>query len=282
MIGFESAMLSAICSKKICGNRSSLLHVQYFESNRYNTTLPTIKYLPAHPLTIRRIAAKTLLLAESLPTTVGIVLKKQPLAAPLMNTKTISGAKQLDTRHTTSMLTTLIMSEMKRVLTGPMQSKRRPQQSLLMADEKLKPATRPALAEAERPRELLYRGKKKGGTRSGKVARTAATNSVINRTFLRKIMSVLSATMERDLGFANHAIKAVDLIGARSLISQAAGRPVAGVTRPRTRKVQVVPSFWWRASIPKLVAVPPIPPPVQVVPSAMHLFLLEYCAGMVE
>jgi hypothetical protein len=113
-----------------------------------------MRYPPAQPLTIIPIATLIRRLPNTLPTTVGMVLKKPPFAAPLMITKRISGPKELETGHMTNMLNALRMSEMKRVLTGPMESERSPQQSLPTAEEKLKPATRPAPAEAERPKEL--------------------------------------------------------------------------------------------------------------------------------
>jgi hypothetical protein len=53
----------------------------------------------------------------------------------------------------------------------------------------------------------------------------------------------------------------VVLMGARSLISHAAGSPVTSMAIPKTRKVHGMPNFWIRASMAKLMAVPPRPPP---------------------
>lgn len=53
----------------------------------------------------------------------------------------------------------------------------------------------------------------------------------------------------------------VVLMGARSLISHAAGSPVTSMAIPKTRKVHAIPNFWIRASMAKLMAVPPRPPP---------------------
>ena len=60
---------------------------------------------------------------------------------------------------------------------------------------------------------------------------------------------------------SHHSMNVVDLMGARSLISQAAGRPVPSVIKPMIRKVQAGPRFWIRPSIAKLMTVPPRPPP---------------------
>jgi hypothetical protein len=84
-----------------------------------------------------------------------MVLKKPPFAAPLMMTKRIKGPKELETGHIASMLSALSISEMRRVFTGPIKSDRKPQHSRPTAEEKLNPATRPAPAEGERPKELL-------------------------------------------------------------------------------------------------------------------------------
>ncbi len=73
-----------------------------------------------------------------------------------------------------------------------------------------------------------------------------------------------------------HSINVVDRIGARSLISQAAGKPVARTTRPMIRKVQGGPSFCNRPSTAKLMAVPPSPPPAYTIPLASPRFLLKY------
>ena len=90
------------------------------------------------------IATPTLLLPKTLITTVGIVLKNPPFAAPLITTNAIRGPREVETGQITSILTALRARAMKSVLTGPIQSHRNPQMSLPTAEEKLKPATRPA------------------------------------------------------------------------------------------------------------------------------------------
>ena len=123
----------------------------YFVSARDQLTS---RYPPAHPETIIPIATPTLRLPNTLPTTVGIVLKNPPFAAPFMITKTINGPRVSDTGHSTNILRALIKSEMKSVLTGPMKSARNPQRRRPTADEKLKPATRPAPADGDSPSEF--------------------------------------------------------------------------------------------------------------------------------
>jgi hypothetical protein len=101
------------------------------------------------------IATLTLLEPNKLPTTVGMVEKNPPLAAPLMITKRIRGPSEFDTGQMASILKALSNKERSRVLTGPMKSHSNPQQSRPTAEEKLNPATRPAPADGERPREAL-------------------------------------------------------------------------------------------------------------------------------
>lgn len=113
----------------------------------------TIKYPPAQPDTIIPIATPTRRLPNTLPTTVGIVLKNPPFAAPLIITKAIKGPNVFDTGQSTSMLSALRIRERRRVFTGPIESDSNPQHNRPTADEKLKPATRPAPADADSPSE---------------------------------------------------------------------------------------------------------------------------------
>lgn len=115
-----------------------------------------------------------------MPTTVGIVAKNPPLAAPFIITKTTTGPSESETGQIANMLTVVRNKPMKSVFRGPRASAARPKPSRPTADEMLKPATRPAPALEERPREALYRGMKKGGTRSGKVAMTPTRNIAVN------------------------------------------------------------------------------------------------------
>ena len=80
----------------------------------------------------------------------------------------------------------------------------------------------------------------------------------------------------------NKSIKAVGLIGARSLINQAAGSPVASVMNPMMRNVQAGPKRDMRPSMAKLIAVPPRPPLAYTMPLASPRFLLKYCAGVTD
>jgi hypothetical protein len=68
-----------------------------------------------------------------------------------MITNAIKGPNEFDTGQRTSMLKALIISERSKVFTGPMKSDKIPQHSRPTADEKLKPATRPAPADGDSP-----------------------------------------------------------------------------------------------------------------------------------
>ena len=146
----------------------------------------TSKYPPTQPVTIIPIATDTRAEPKMDATTVGIQEKKPPLAAPLMMTKATRGPKEVDTGHSTSMLPALRISEMNKVFTGPMASQNIPHISRPIAEEKLKPATSPAPRLDDSPTELLYRGRKKGGTKRGKVPMAPARNSRMNLTSRRR------------------------------------------------------------------------------------------------
>jgi hypothetical protein len=72
----------------------------------------------------------------------------------LIITNAISGPKLLLTGHRTNILNALKSNAMNNVFTGPIESDRNPHANRPTADEKLKPATKPAPAEGERPREV--------------------------------------------------------------------------------------------------------------------------------
>ena len=80
----------------------------------------------------------------------------------------------------------------------------------------------------------------------------------------------------------NKSMKAVDLIGARSLISQAAGSPVVRVINPMIRNVQAGPRRDINPSMAKLMTVPPSPPLAYTMPLARPRLLLKYWAGVTE
>jgi hypothetical protein len=105
-----------------------------------------------------------------------------------MITNAINGPRVFDTGQRTNILSALNVNESRRVFTGPTQSDKKPQQSRPTADEKLKPATRPAPEEADSPRDLLYRGRKNGGTKRGNVAMVPAKKRVTNLTSLKSAL----------------------------------------------------------------------------------------------
>jgi hypothetical protein len=239
----------------------------------------TIKYPPAQPVTIIPIATDTLADPKTLPTTVGMVEKNPPLATPLIMTKSIKGATVFANGHNTSILSALVNRDSNSVLTGPIKSLKIPQPTRPTADAKLNPATKPAPALAERPNDTLYKGKKKGGTKRGKVAIAPARNRTrkreLRKSRLRRLVNETYSTPKMvgsNLPLNERAV----VIGARSLINQAAGKPVTSITRPIIRKVHAGPSFWINPSIAKLMIVPPRPPPAYTIPLARPRFLLKY------
>ena len=129
----------------------------------------TIRYPPIQPVTTMLIATATLALPKQLLTAVGIVEKNAPLAAPLMMTKTMSGASVVDCGHTAMLVSAVRMRDAKTVLREPSLSLMTPEPIRPKADARLKPATRPAPVLEEKPRDLVNMGMKKGGTKSGNV-----------------------------------------------------------------------------------------------------------------
>jgi hypothetical protein len=101
------------------------------------------------------MATETLAEPKTLPTTVGMVEKKPPFAAPFTMTNPIKGANVLETGYKTSILIALRRRDRKSVLSGPSRSLIKPNPSRPIAEEKLNPATKPAPVLAERPREAL-------------------------------------------------------------------------------------------------------------------------------
>jgi hypothetical protein len=101
------------------------------------------------------IATDTLWDPKTLPTTVGIQLKNPPFAPPLRTTNAISGPRVVEAGHKASMVMALINNEQNNALSGPTLSQRKPQSILPAADERLKPAKRPAPVDEDRPIDLL-------------------------------------------------------------------------------------------------------------------------------
>lgn len=115
------------------------------------------------------IATATLALPNTLLMAVGIVEKKAPLAAPLMTTKTMSGPRAVDVGQIASIVTAVRTSDARTVLMEPTLSDAKPERMRPAADERLKPATKPAPTLAEKPSDLVYSGMKNGGTNRGNV-----------------------------------------------------------------------------------------------------------------
>lgn len=129
----------------------------------------TIKYPPIHPVTTILIATATLALPKQWLTAVGIVEKKAPFAAPLITTNTTIGASVVDCGHTAMLVTAVRISDANTVLRDPSLSDMTPEPMRPNADARLKPATSPAPVLDEKPRDLVKRGMKKGGTKRGNV-----------------------------------------------------------------------------------------------------------------
>lgn len=83
---------------------------------------------------------------------------------PFKMTKTTRGPSEVDAGHNTNMLNAHSNWDRKSVLVGPILSLMMPQASRPIAEEKLKAATRPAPTLGDNPSELLYSGRKNGGT----------------------------------------------------------------------------------------------------------------------
>lgn len=75
-----------------------------------------------------------------------MVAKKPPFAAPLIATKAMSGPNEVETGHRTNILTADVTKARKSEFKGPIRSQSNPEKSRPTAEEKLKPATRPAPA----------------------------------------------------------------------------------------------------------------------------------------
>jgi hypothetical protein len=130
----------------------------------------------------------------------------------------------------------------------------------------LKPASRAAPVLEGSPSECVYRGRKKAGTKSAKVATAPAKNT------MRKGKSPNK----------RHSMKDVDMTGYRSLTIQAAGKPVARARNPSMQNAQGTPNFWIIASSEKLRTAPPRPPPALISPWARPSLVLKYWLGTTE
>lgn len=113
-----------------------------------------MRYPAAQLVTIILIAVATRAEPNTLPTTVGMVAKKAPLAIPLMTAKAARDASPVDAGHRASILSAVRASEMNKALRGPMTSHSAPLRILPMAEEKLNPAKSPAPEADDRPIEV--------------------------------------------------------------------------------------------------------------------------------
>ena len=166
-ICFQASVRSAIRLQQITSNWGALYSLSVIlELDSHHTELVrlTIRYPPTQPVMVMLIAIETLALPKTLLTTVGIVEKKPPLAAPLMRTKMMSGPRECDAGQIASMLMPVKISDTMRVLTAPIRSQAKPHMIRPTADARVKPATSPAPVLEDRPDAFVYKGMKNGGT----------------------------------------------------------------------------------------------------------------------
>jgi hypothetical protein len=115
------------------------------------------------------IATATLALPNTLLIAVGMVEKKAPLAAPLMTTNAMSGPSSVDVGQIASIVMAVKTNDTSTVLIEPTLSEAKPETIRPAAEDKLKPATKPAPTLGEKPSDLVYNGRKNGGTNRGNV-----------------------------------------------------------------------------------------------------------------
>lgn len=144
------------------------------------------------------IAMATLALPKTLLTTVGIVEKNPPFEMPLTNTKNIIGPRVVDEGQMTSMLMAVNIKEMNSVFKDPNLSQAKPQPIRPKAEARLNPATRAAPVVDENPSDLVYIGRKNGGTKRGKVPKALArkTRTKVKDLKRRLGKSVLSSEFQ--------------------------------------------------------------------------------------
>jgi hypothetical protein len=78
------------------------------------------KYPPVHPVIIIPIVTGTLTEPYKVPTAVGILVKNDPFAMPLIIANATKGASEPETGHIDSIVTALTNIAMKIVFRGPM------------------------------------------------------------------------------------------------------------------------------------------------------------------
>lgn len=114
--------------------------------------------------------------------------KKPPLATPLIITNIAKEARDVEFGQITNIVKAFNARQIKSVLSAPIRSQNRPHITRPIAEEKLKPARRPAPVDDDRPTDLLYNGRKKGGTSNGNVAIAPARKMVRNPPSLNKFL----------------------------------------------------------------------------------------------
>jgi len=78
------------------------------------------------------------------------------------------------------------------------------------------------------------------------------------------------------------SMNGVFLIGTRSVMTRAAGKPVVRIMKPKILNVHAGPTLLISPSIASVRAVPPKPPAAYIKPIAKPRFLLKYCAGIID
>jgi len=146
------------------------------------------------------IAMETLAEPNTLLTTVGMVEKNPPFDMPFTTTNNTIGVRLTETGHIISILRAVKVSDMNSVLSAPNLSQRRPQPILPTAEDKLKPATRAAPVLEDRPMDLEYNGRKKGGTNRGNVpiAPARKTTTKVNDRNKRLYNGIRNPNMSKE------------------------------------------------------------------------------------
>lgn len=81
----------------------------------------------------------------------------------------MSGASVVEVGQMASIVTAVNTNDTRTVLMEPILSEAKPEMIRPAAEDRLKPATKPAPTLGEKPSDLVYNGIKNGGTNRGKV-----------------------------------------------------------------------------------------------------------------
>lgn len=118
-----------------------------------------------------------------------MVEKKAPLAAPFMITKAMSGPSSVEVGQIASMVMAVKTNDTRIVFIEPTLSEAKPERMRPAAEDKLKPATKPAPTLGEKPSDRAYNGMKNGGTNRGKVPIALPTKMSTNVGDLSNFLS---------------------------------------------------------------------------------------------